>query len=300
MLKSKGFSKELEAFCAEYEEEVQEMLVLTAEHVGGACSYVEGIWRPSAEFLASADLADGTVNREKGQLSWLAQEKDREGWIFKLKPFTIYRVKCRRRKEKKSGQESAVRMANEYMLVEVAGRGLRNEGLSQVLEEYKRPVFIEDELCGRFELERAYNWFCAEVPWLSDECRVSLGCDEEDGETADGALAAFREIYADAAGWDKKFRAFAAEELTELANDWQDTDDYDDEGDTGEDDASGGDCSAPVTKAAFAKRIAIREFSINAEGDYTAYYDDDDMFYGHVIMIEGNIRDGMDRADIAG
>ncbi len=56
MLKSKGFSKELEAFCAEYEEEVQEMLVLTAEHVGGACSYVEGIWRPSAEFLASADL----------------------------------------------------------------------------------------------------------------------------------------------------------------------------------------------------------------------------------------------------
>ena len=50
MKAGKGFQEEFEKFCADYEEETQEMLVLTDEHVGGASSWEKGIWRPSAEF----------------------------------------------------------------------------------------------------------------------------------------------------------------------------------------------------------------------------------------------------------
>ena len=39
---------------------------------------------------------------------------------------------------------------------------------------------------------------------------------------------------------------------------------------------------------------------METEGNYVAYYDDDDMFFGHVIFIEGNIETGMERANIAG
>lgn len=295
MRKSKGFSKELENFSKNYKEEVQEMLVLTEEHVGGASSWVEGIWMPSVQFLASADLNSGEINGGRGQLCWLAKDGDRDGWVFNLKPFTVYHVKCRRQKEENEQNDIPAQRENRYMLVEVVGRELQNEGLLKVLEEYKKPVWIEDALCGKFELERAYNWFSARLPWLTGECSVSLECDEEGGTTADGALAAFREIYADLGKWDQEFCAFAAAELTELANEWQDEDDYDDGEDT-----AGGNAPGPITEEIFSKRISIGEFTIDAKGNYTVYYEDDDMFFGHVIVIDGNIRDGMRSADIAG
>lgn len=86
-----------------------------------------------------------------------------------------------------------------------------------------------------------------------------------------------------------KFRAFAAEKLTELANDWQDE---------GYGDEDGEDLAA-ITEESFAGRIVISELSIDAEGDYEVYYDDD-MFWGHVIIVNGSVDGGMEDACIAG
>ena len=85
-----------------------------------------------------------------------------------------------------------------------------------------------------------------------------------------------------------KFRAFAAEKLTELANDWQDK---------GYDDEDGEDLAA-ITEESFPGRIVISELSIDAEGDYEVYYDD--MFWGHVIIVNGSVDGGMEDAYIAG
>ena len=264
-----------------YEEEVQEMLILTGENLGGACSLTRGIWIPSANFLAGADTESGEINSGEGELFWLAEEKDRDGWIFDLEPLTIYHIKCRKRKAEKN-KENADMFLNKYMLVEVVGRNLQNEGLLNVLSDYRKPVFIEDGQCGRFELERVYGCFSAVVPWNGGECNVSLDYDGKDIETAKKALAAFKEIYADIARWDRDFRDFAARKLTELANDWQ---------------PGGG---ATISEENFSNRILISEFSIDEDGEYTVYYDDDDMFYGHVILVTGSLKEGMTSAEIAG
>ncbi len=264
-----------------YEEEVQEMLILTGENLGGAYSLTRGIWIPSANFLAGADTESGEINSGEGELFWLAEEKDRDGWIFDLEPLTIYHIKCRKRKAEKN-KENADLLLNKYMLVEVVGRNLQNEGLLNVLSDYRKPVFIEDGQCGRFELERVYGCFSAVVPWNGGECNVSLDYDGKDIETAKKALAAFKEIYADIARWDRDFRDFAARKLTELANDWQ---------------PGGG---ATISEENFSNRILISEFSIDEDGEYTVYYDDDDMFYGHVILVTGSLKEGMTSAKIAG
>ncbi len=88
----------------------------------------------------------------------------------------------------------------------------------------------------------------------------------------------------------QKFRAFASEKLTELANDWQD-EGYDDED---------GEALAAITEESFAGRIVISELSIDAEGDYEVCYDDDDMFGDHVIIVSGSVDGGMEDAHIAG
>ena len=281
MRESKEFKKKLKKYGNKYEEEVQEMLILTGENLGGACSLTRGIWIPSANFLAGADTESGEINSGEGELFWLAEEKDRDGWIFDLEPLTIYHIKCRKRKAEKN-KENADMFLNKYMLVEVVGRNLQNEGLLNVLSDYRKPVFIEDGQCGRFELERVYGCFSAVLPWNGGECNVSLDYDGKDIETAKKALAAFKEIYADIARWDRDFRDFAARKLTELANDWQ---------------PGGG---ATISEENFSNRILISEFSIDEDGEYTVYYDDDDMFYGHVILVTGSLKEGMTSAEIAG
>ncbi len=284
-------TKEYREFEAKYSKEVKELLVLTSEFVGGACRMGKSLWNASAEFLACVDPETGELSEHRGNLFWLCEEPDRDNWIHNLKNLRIYRIKCRKMLPQPAPGGEPLRQAASYLLVDVIERSVQHSGLERVLEAYKKPVLLEDA-CGRFQLERQFDWFSGQVDWLGESCRVALSCDEDGGETAAAALEIFRKIYAASGEWDRKFRAFAAAELTELANEWNE--DEDDEDDSEE------NVSGEITEKAFAERIRISELSVQPDGDYTAYYDDDDLFYGHVIVIEGNVDTGMESAQIAG
>ena len=285
-----NYEKEKSKYEKRYEEQMRELLVLTGEYVRGAGRVAEGLWSPSADILGYVDLETGETVESEGYLSWLAREEDKDGWIYHLKDLTIYHIKCRKIKPEKVMKNAQPRFFNHFMLTEVVERGVENPALSKLLEKYKEVVVIEDGDCGTFTLERHFNWFAGTVDWLGEDCHVTLECDEENGTTADRALAQFKNIYANLKEWDQKFRAFASEKLTELANDWQD-EGYDDED---------GEALVAITEESFAGRIAISEFSIDAEGDYEVYYDDDDMFGDHVIIVSGSVDGGMEDAHIAG
>ena len=285
-----NYEKEKSKYEKRYEEQMRELLVLTGEYVGGAGSVAEGLWSPNADILGYVNLETGETVESEGYLSWLAHEKDKDGWIYHLKDLTIYHIKCRKIKPEKVMKNAQPRFFNNFMLTEVVEREVENPALLKLLEKYKEVVVIEDGDCGTFTLERHFNWFAGTVDWLGEDCHVTLECDEENGTTADQALAQFKKIYANFKEWDQKFRAFAAEKLTELANDWQDE---------GYDDEDGEDLAA-ITEESFAGRIVISELSIDAEGDYEVYYDDDDMFWDHVIIVSGSVDGGMEDAYIAG
>lgn len=285
-----NYEKEKSKYEKRYEEQTRELLVLTGEYVGGAGRVAEGLWSPSADILGYVDLETGETVESGGCLSWLAREEDKDGWIYYLKDLTIYHIKCRKIKPEKVMKNAQPRFFNHFMLTEVVDREVENPALSKLLEKYKEIVVIEDGECGTFTLERHFNWFAGTVDWLGEDCHVTLECDEENGTTAGRALAQFKNIYASLKEWDQKFRAFASEKLTELANDWQD------EGYNDED----GEALAAIMEESFAGRIVISELSIDAEGDYEVYYDDDDMFGDHVIIVSGSVDGGMEDAHIAG
>ena len=50
----------------------------------------------------------------------------------------------------------------------------------------------------------------------------------------------------------------------------------------------------------FARRILLTEFTVSPGGRFTAWYEDDDMFWGHVITVEGTLKKGPVGADIQG
>ena len=82
-------------------------------------------------------------------------------------------------------------------------------------------------------------------------------------------------------------REFAAKKLTALANSWLAEDE--------ETEAAG-----QITEETFAKRITLSELTITSSGSFTAYYNDDDMFWGHAVEIGGSLKKGITYANLAG
>ncbi len=285
-----GLKQEQKKLEQNYEQEIIDILVLLGDMGGGAGGVTKGIWEPSVDMLAYIDLSTQELIKCKGQISWLAEEKDSDGWIYHLEHKKIYHLKVRKRKQKKQNVKN-----QDFLLVEVVERDMTHSDLNKILEEYETPMRIEDELCGSFSLERKYGWFSGTIDWLGHECLAMLTYEEdtEEGEeTAEYALSVLHIIYKDLKEWDERFRKFAAEQLTELANDWQmDEEEFDGEEDTDEN---------LITEETFAKRIWIGEIIIFPNGDYEVYYNDDDMFWGHVIIVSGNIETEIEDAQIAG
>ena len=140
--------------------------------------------------------------------------------------------------------------------------------------------------------------FEGEIAFLDNIIALYLEVDAQDQETWTLALNAAKDLISKGESFETQMREFAAKELTDLANDWRDDEDDDEDDD---DDVSSPDESADeITEEEFASRIYITELSVNADGEFTAYYNDDDMFLGHVITINGSLEKGIEDAYIQG
>lgn len=91
-------------------------------------------------------------------------------------------------------------------------------------------------------------------------------------------LAQAQSLVKDQALNDALWRAHAAKHLLDNAIEWQEDDE---------------DSAYPdgLQESDFIKAISLSELSINEDGSFIAYYNDGDLFYGHVIIVEGKIKD---------
>lgn len=280
----------MKKFESNYETEITELLVLTNERVGGG--YKEhGMIVPSLRFIASVNLQTGELSQESGVLQWMIPDDNRTGWGFDFEQFQIYRIRTRKHKNTKG----------HYLLLEILEENVSDPQLNPIKEHMSTPVAIEDSTLGTFLLEREYSWFEGSVDWLGSECEVYLITDEEDGETAEKAYAHFQALYQDRAAWDDKFRQSAADELLELANDWYNPDDYGENFDDDFDaDENLDDDEMPIKRDEFLRRLSIGSIEIDDEGDMTVYYNADEMFTDHAIVIYAEISGKISSASIIG
>ena len=58
--------------------------------------------------------------------------------------------------------------------------------------------------------------------------------------------------------------------------------------------------AALITEESFAKRISLSLIWVTSGGPFTAYLDDDDLFFGHSIAVNGSPKKGLLSADIEG
>lgn len=272
-------------FEKEFEPEEFEMLILVKASCGGAAC-INDMLKPSVDFIASIDLRTGQLSHEQGRIEWLIKnDNKRKGWGYEFKQFGIYRVAVRKCIPQKLQPYQLQYMNNRYMLLSVLEENALNEKLEALKKHYAKPVSIENEL-GSFVLDRAFSWFEGVVNWNGAEANVYLETDIEGGDTAENAMKILKKTIENIADNDNRYRKFAAQELTELANEWLNESD---EGDAEE-----------ITQETFAKRMEIREVTVSPDGSLSLLYNDDDMFWGHVIEIIVEPNGEIASADIAG
>lgn len=277
-----------EEFYEMYEPEEQEVVALINRCIGGGYNNKGGFWEMTVVTLGMVFCDTGKISTKEERLEWPVTEEERnseKGW----KHFgneQICRLKIRQMKEEWA-QKLAVRP---WCISKVLKANEECPELQAVLDEYHKPVVIQDEVLGKLELDKDYGAFEGEIKWCGNDVRLSLEVNAESKPSWTRARSAAKKLLAGCETWDKAMRKLAARNLTGLANDWL-AQDEEDPRDPETD---------PITEEELARRISLLNLTVTSGGSFTAYFDCDEMFTDHAVTVYGSLKKGVKDAHIEG
>lgn len=277
--------RKVKDFIALYASEDEEKLVLIQSGTSADKTFLDNFWTAYTRVLAMADAQTGQVISGRCCLSWPFTDKEREAGEY-TKRFAkgkVYRIKAR-------GWKGDALSEPRWYVTEVLEEGVPCPALEEIWAEYTKPILLEDEVLGTLTLDREMSVFNGICQWMGKEVHISLDVDMEKKASWTRVTNVMKKLIADQESWDKSLRALAARKLTALANEWLADDDQTDR-DPEKD---------PITEEEFAQRILLTEFSVSPGGRFTAWYEDDDMFWGHVVTVDGTLKKGPIDADMQG
>jgi len=268
-----------------FEKDAREILVLLAG--GAGAGKRNGFWDVSHYFIAYVDCQTGALHTGDGRIVYPVsdEEHDAGGILEHFRREAVYRLKARKKIPHEVPEGVTASWRNQFLIVEVLEENASCPALEEVLADYRRPVVVTDEVLGELTLDKDLDMFEGEVLWRGEQICVSLEVDAADEDTWADARRAMTVMLAEQDRWDRDMRASAARELTELACEWRESADEE---------------VPEITEESFARRIELRSIAMDADGSFSAYFDDDDMFFGHCVTAYGTLTDGVTAANIEG
>ena len=268
-----------------FEEEARELLVLLAGSSGAAKR--NGFWEAAHSYLAYVDCETGNLCADDGRLVYPVSDEDNAAGnvLSRFRDEEIYRVTARKKIPQELPEGMSASAQNRLLVVEVLEENPPCPVLDEVLAEYRRPVVLKDEELGELSLDKDLDTFEGGVSWRGEDIDISLEVDSSSEDTWTAAVRAMKQMMTDQDRWDRDMRAFAARELTELACDWRESADEE---------------VPEITEESFAQRIELTSIAMDPDGSFSAYFDDDDVFFGHCVVVYGTLEDGVSSAVMAG
>ena len=261
-----------------FEDEAREILVLLTGSSGA--SKRNGFWEAAHSYLAYVDCETGALCADEGRLVYPVSDEEYSagGILGRFRDEEIYRVTARKKIPQELPEGMSASAQNQFLIVEVLEEDPPCPALEEVLAEYRRPVVVTDDVLGELALDKDLDMFEGEVLWCGEQICLSLEVDVANEDTWADARRAMKEMLAEQDRWDRDMRVFAARELTELACEWRESADEE---------------VPEITEESFARRIELRSIAMDADGSFSAYFDDDDMFFGHCVAAYGTLTDGV-------
>lgn len=233
------------------------------------------------------DCETGALYADDGRLVYPVSDEDNAAGnvLGRFRDEEIYRVTARKKISQELPEGMSASSQNRLLVVEVLEENPPCPALDEVLVEYRKPVVLNDEELGELTLDKDYDTFEGGISWRGEDIDISLEVDSSSDDMRTAAVRAMKQMVADQDAWDRDMRAFAARELTQLACEWRDSADED---------------VPEITEESFAQRIELTSIAMDPDGSFSAYFDDDDMFFGHCVVVYGTLADGVSSAVMAG
>ena len=277
-----------EEFYEMYEPEEREVVVLINRILGGGYHSRGGFWSFSAVTLGMMFCDTGKVSAKEERLEWPVADEERnseKGWS-RFQNEQICRLRIRRMKE----EWAKGLVARPWCISEVVKAHEDCPELQAVLDEYHKPVVIQDEALGELTLDKNYDAFEGEIRWCGKDVLLSLEVNAESKPSWTRARSAAKKLLADCETWDKAMRELAAKNLTGLANNWLSQDEENPRNPE----------TDPITEEELARRISMTSLSVTSGGSFTAWFDCDEMFTDHAVTVYGSLKKGLKTANIEG
>lgn len=153
--------------------------------------------------------------------------------------------------------------------------------LEAVRRQLREPVIVDDVELGRLTLDRRLDVYQGTVQWNGHSISVMLS--GADPEQPQAVLDEAKSLLREQAAWDTLAREVAVAKLLPLKNSaWLQE---------GEDE---------ITSEVFALRMTLNTIDVSEGGEWSLFFDDDDMFGGHAIVVNGHLASKEIEANIAG
>ena len=277
-----------EEFYEMYEPEEQEVVALINRCIGGGYTWTGNFWEMTVVTLGMVFCDTGKVITKEERLDWPVTDEERnsdKGW-GRFQSEQICRLKIRRMKE----EWAKGLVVRPWCISQVVKAHEVCPELQAILDEYYKPVVVQDEVLGELTLNKDYDTFEGEIQWCGKDVNLSLEVNAESKPSWTRARSAAKKLLADCETWDKAMREFAAKSLTGLANDWLSQDEENPRNPE----------TDPITEEELARRISLIDLIVTSGGSFTAYFDCDEMFTDHAVVVYGSMKKGVKDAYIEG
>lgn len=160
------------------------------------------------------------------------------------------------------------------LLEELLEVGLTDKELEDRLKEYKNAATYEDDQFGKFVCQRSLGSYNAKVSWKGVPIELNVAAEEGEEEQVESTLKVAKALWENEASWDERIHEYAIEQLLPKKNGWLL------EGEN------------EVSAEEFKARMRLSSIKVFNEEEFTFWFNDGDLFWGHMIQIDGTLSEG--------
>ena len=255
-------SKEIENFNSNFNDESFDMAFVLKESCLGAGKAHKDKYYTLYIYAIALKNIDSNEIIENDNILIQKKVKETKEYFQTLKSKSIVRLKVRK---EKNNDDLYIR----FLLEDIVDNDYKDDDLNVILEKYSKPIYYKDEELGDFELDKSINCFEKNMSWI-DNNDISVLFDDIDEEVNKKSVDIIKKIFADKKDIDEKLKDYISENMLEDANSWNDDD------------------KPHISKEEFIKLITLTSITIIYENNITFYFDDGDIFSGHVFAVDSD------------
>ena len=179
-----------------------------------------------------------------------------------------------------SGKEFTHHNQKRIRLNKLLKSNVDNNQLQKILTKRKEPVIFKSKTLGNFELDRRLDWYEGKTDWNGELIDIYLtGELEKIGNAEKNAIS----ILQNHKDWDDYVKEKICEELLTLKNEsWLEENEK------------------PLTVNEFISKIYIESITINNTDEFQMCFNDGDIFWGHAITVETDLKRKIEHIGIEG